>query len=55
VTYADRHTDEPKKGDVFYWPPGHTVRADQDSEFILFSPHKEHQEVLAHVKAKLEG
>jgi hypothetical protein len=38
---------------MFYWPPGHTLRADEDAEFVLFSPEHEHGAVLDHVKQKV--
>src|SRR5262245_1098877 len=25
-------------GDLFYWPPGHNVRVDDDAEIVMFSP-----------------
>jgi uncharacterized cupin superfamily protein len=40
-------------GDLFYWPPGHGVRADADTEMVMFSPQKEHGEVMDHVKRKV--
>jgi hypothetical protein len=39
--------------DLFYWPPGHNVRVDQEAEIIMFSPQHEHSHVLDHMKAKL--
>lgn len=52
-----RYTDEPEEtdvaGDLFYWPPGHTVRADEDSEIVLFSPQEEHTAVIDHMRAKM--
>src|SRR3990172_3514928 len=38
VTYADDTQEVIKGGDLFYWPPGHTVRVGADAEVILFSP-----------------
>lgn len=55
VTYNDGSRDEVKGGDMFYWPPGHTVRVEKDAELIMFSPQHEHLEVLDHMKAKLGG
>lgn len=55
ITYSDGSTETPSGGDLFYWPPGHSVRADEDSEIILFSPQQEHCEVLDHILGKLEG
>jgi hypothetical protein len=53
VTYKDGKSEQAAKGDMFYWPPYHTVRANQDTEFVLFSPQQEHGAVLEHVKGKL--
>ena len=53
VTYADDTIERCVTGDVFHWPAGHSVRADADSEIILFSPQQEHGEVLEHVTHQL--
>lgn len=53
ITYADGALDTVRGGDLFYWPPGHSVRADQDSEIILFSPQHEHGLVIEHLQGKL--
>jgi len=42
-------------GDLFYWPPGHTVRVGADAEVILFSPQREHSEVIDHMLKKMAG
>jgi hypothetical protein len=42
-----------RDGDLFYWPPGHNVRVDQDAEIVMFSPQAEHSHVIDHMKAKL--
>ncbi|MGI8792525.1 MAG: cupin domain-containing protein [Acidimicrobiales bacterium] len=49
VRYTDGSEDTCTGGDVFYWPPGHTVRVDDDAEVILFSPRDEHTLVLDHM------
>jgi hypothetical protein len=41
--------------DLFYWPPGHNVRVDQDAEIVMFSPHHEHSQVIDHMIGKLKG
>ena len=41
------------EGDLFYWPEGHNVRVDEDAEIIMFSPQKQHDEVLDHMAAAL--
>lgn len=55
VTYKDGVEEHVKSGDLFYWPPGHTVRADKDSEFVLFSPQKEHTLVMDHINKKINS
>jgi hypothetical protein len=55
VTYADGTREAIRAGDLFYWPPGHTVRVDEDAEVILFSPQHEHGEVIDHMLGKLAG
>jgi hypothetical protein len=41
--------------DLFYWPPGHSVRVVQDAEVILFSPQVEHGDVMDHMLARMAG
>lgn len=55
VTYSDGTEEVIKGGDLFYWPPGHTVKVSSDAEVILFSPQKEHGAVLDHMHAKMMG
>ncbi|MEX2220902.1 MAG: cupin domain-containing protein [Candidatus Rokuibacteriota bacterium] len=55
VTYADSAHEVIKSGDLFYWPPGHTVKAGKDAEVVLFSPQKEHGVVIDHLLAKMSG
>ena len=55
VTYADGEEEKIKGGDLFYWPPGHTVRVGADAEVILFSPQDEHGKVIEHMKGKMGG
>lgn len=42
-------------GDLFYWPPGHSVRAEEDTDIVMFSPQEEHGRVIEHVRNKVEG
>ncbi|MEF8825547.1 MAG: cupin domain-containing protein [Halapricum sp.] len=51
--YSDGHEEVTETGELFYWPPGHTVRANDDAEFVMFSPQDEHAAVLDHVQAIL--
>ena len=55
ITFADGTEERASGGDLFYWPPGHTVRAEEDSEVILFSPQEEHTKVIEHLRAKMLG
>lgn len=55
VTYADGTREVNKSGDLFYWPPGHTVKVDEDAEFILFSPQYEHNKVIDHMLDKMSA
>lgn len=41
--------------DLFYWPPGHNVRVDEDAEIIMFSPQHEHGQVIDHMIGKVSG
>lgn len=36
--------------DLFYWPPGHNVKVDEDAEIIMFSPQREHTAVIDHMR-----
>ena len=55
VTYGDSTEEVVKGGDLFYWPPGHTVRVGEDAEVILFSPQDEHARVIDHMLGKMAG
>lgn len=55
VTYTDGRKDECRSNDLFYWPPGHSVRAVADTELVLFSPQQEHTEVMDHLLKKMNG
>ena len=53
VTYSDGKEETVRGGDMFYWPPGHTVRVGSDAELIMFSPQAEHCAVADHLKKQL--
>jgi hypothetical protein len=55
VTYVDGTTEDVAGGELFYWPPGHTVKVGQDAEVVLFSPAKEHNDVIDHMKTQMGG
>lgn len=54
VRYADGHEETARAGDVYYWPPGHTVRFDEDYEAVDFSPAGPMGQVIEHLKSKLK-
>jgi hypothetical protein len=53
--YTNGEQETVSKGDLFYWPPGHTVKADEDSELIVFSPQVEHGQVMDHILEKINS
>jgi hypothetical protein len=55
VTYDDGSNEDVHSGDLFYWPPGHTIRVGEDAEFVLFSPQSEHTPVMDHINRKIES
>ena len=54
VRYSDDTEEVDRAGDLFYWPPGHSVSVEEDSEIILFSPQAEHLAVFEHMASKME-
>lgn len=55
ITYHDDTRETVTAGDIFYWPPGHTVKVGQDAEIILFSPQAEHCAVVNHIHDQVQG
>ncbi len=55
VSYADGSEESCVGNDLFYWPPGHSVRVVEDAEVILFSPQVEHGAVMDHMLARMAG
>lgn len=53
VKYGDGTEEKAKAGDLIYWPPGHTIKAEQDSELVLFSPQHEHTPVMDHLRRQM--
>jgi len=49
VTFVGGDESTCVTGEIFYWPPGHSVRVVDDAEVILFSPQHEHVAVLDHM------
>ncbi|HUS22226.1 MAG TPA: hypothetical protein VMZ66_09475 [Aeromicrobium sp.] len=48
-------TETVRAHDLFYWPPGHNVRVDEDAEIVMFSPQREHSHVIDHMIEKVKG
>jgi hypothetical protein len=40
--------------DLFYWPPGHNVKVDEDADIVMFSPQLEHSHVINHMIEKVK-
>lgn len=55
VRYEDGREETVRAGEVYYWPPNHTVRTDEDYEAVEFSPAKEMGEVMEHLKSKMRS
>lgn len=55
ITFGDGSQEIANGGDLFYWPPGHSARAELKSELILFSPQREHCMTMDHIIGKLQG
>ena len=53
VTYQGGESETVAGGDLFYWPPGHSLRVEEDAELILFSPRDQHAHVIDHLRGKL--
>ena len=55
TTHAMGAQETVKANDLFYWPPGHNVRVDADAEIVMFSPQREHSQVINHMIRKVKG
>ena len=55
VTYTDGKQETCNESDLFYWPPGHSVRVVKDADVILFSPQHEHGQVMDHMLDVMKG
>jgi hypothetical protein len=53
VSYTDGTEETCAGGELFHWPPGHSVRVTADAEVVLFSPEAEHTAVMDHMLARL--
>ena len=57
ITTTDAHGKQEtvKANDLFYWPPGHNIKVDEDAEIIMFSPEREHTLVVNHMLKKVSS
>jgi hypothetical protein len=53
VTYTGGEEEVCSTNELFYWPPGHSVRVVDDAEFVMFSPQVEHAQVMEHMRAQM--
>ncbi|CAN0426175.1 unnamed protein product, partial [Ectocarpus sp. 13 AM-2016] len=53
VRYADGQEETVHAGEVYYWPPGHTVSVDEDYESVEFSPSDQMGELIKHLAMKM--
>lgn len=54
TTDANGARETVKTNDLFYWPPGHNVKVDADAEIVMFSPEREHTQVINHMIEKVK-
>ncbi|BCM21009.1 hypothetical protein [Mesorhizobium sp. J8] len=54
TTNAQGRKETVRKDDLFYWPPGHNVRVEEDAAIIMFSPQHEHSHVIDHMVKKTQ-
>jgi hypothetical protein len=55
ITYTNGAEETCSGNDLFYWPPGHSVRVLKDAEVVLFSPQVEHADVMSHMITTMAG
>jgi len=55
TTDAQGSPETVNANDLFYWPPGHNVKVDDDAEIVMFSPQDEHSQVINHMIEKVNG
>ena len=53
VSYSDGKEEVCRAGEMFYWPAGHTVRVEEDTAFVEFSPKNELKHVYDHIGKKV--
>lgn len=55
TTDANGTRETVNENDLFYWPPGHNVKVEDDAEIVMFSPQREHRRVIDHMIEKVKG
>jgi hypothetical protein len=55
VSYTDGTSETCNTSDLFYWPPGHSVKVIEDAELVLFSPERAHTDVMDHMLKAMNG
>jgi hypothetical protein len=53
VRYDNGDEEICRAGEMFYWPAGHTVRVEEDTSFVEFSPKNQLRDVYDHIGKKL--
>lgn len=55
TTDASGQQETVAANDLFYWPPGHNVKVEIDAKIVMFSPQREHSQVINHMIEKVKG
>jgi hypothetical protein len=55
TTDASGTQETVKANDLFYWPPGHNVKVNEDAEIVMFSPQQQHSHVINHMIEKVKS
>ena len=55
TTDAAGQQETVRANDLFYWPSGHNVKVTADAELIMFSPQREHTQVIDHMREKVKS
>ncbi|MEP1142363.1 MAG: cupin domain-containing protein [Henriciella sp.] len=53
VDYQDGTSEVVEPGDLYYWPPGHTIAVEGDTQYVEFSPADQLSDVFDHVVSRL--
>lgn len=55
TTDANGTQEAVKANDLFYWPPGHNVKVNEDAEIVMFSPQQQHSHVINYMIEKVKS